>query len=264
MALKIGRVAVFALLIVFVLVVTTIPTIQCDCGCGNKLNRDATNDRYASTPYSDDALDVCYLDADGQRVCKPSVEGGSEMQRLIRDEIHRNMALIPDTPNARIGTDRPIFRDDHESPHRIVNVPAFYIDRYEVSNDEFAAFVAAKSYETDAEHFGDSFLFKSEMSDEQQAAYEDSRVVGAVWWYKVRNVTWQNPLGPGSNLDDGLMEHPVVHVSWRDAQAYCRWAGKRLPTEAEWETACRGGKKDKLYPWGNKLMPQDKHWYVFQ
>lgn len=63
-------------------------------------------------------------------------------------------------------------------------------------------------------------------------------------------------------LSADRLAHPVVHVSWKDARSYCRWAGKRLPSEAEWETACRGGKKDKLFPWGNKLQPFDEHWLV--
>lgn len=77
-------------------------------------------------------------------------------------------------------------------------------------------------------------------------------------WYKIKGASWKNPEGPESNIDDRLT-HPVIHVSWKDAVNYCQWKNKRLPSEAEYEAACRGGKRGKLFPWGNKLMPKDEH-----
>lgn len=180
--------------------------------------------------------------------------------------------------NVTMGTDQPIFKEDHESPVTSYVIADYYLDQFEVSNRQFSHFVEATNYETDAEKFGDSFVFKGQISDETQLKYKDYRVVNALWWYKIENANWRHPNGAHSSIDGkhsqfwtnkmqtcfgqftDKWDHPVVHVSWRDAVEYCKWSGKRLPTEVEWETACRGGRKDKLFPWGNKLNPRGEHW----
>jgi len=168
------------------------------------------------------------------------------------------MSLIPGG-TVTVGTNEPIFEEDNEGPEREVEVTKFYLDKFAVSNSDFKEFITKTGYVTEAEKFGDSFVFKSLLSKEVQDEYVDFRVLKAPWWYKVKGVSWKSPEGPGSTIDDRL-NHPVVHVSWNDAKSYCVWKSKRLPTENEWEKACRGGKKRKLFPWGNKLMPNDKHW----
>ncbi|GLV38750.1 uncharacterized protein CBL_05749 [Carabus blaptoides fortunei] len=132
-------------------------------------------------------------------------------------------------------------------------------DKYEVSNQKFTEFIIKTGYKTEAEIFGDSFVFEKLVSDEEKEKYKDFRAVSAPWWIKMEGVNWMKPEGPNSDIKS-RMNHPVVHVSWNDAVKYCEYLNKRLPTEAEWEMACRGGLKQKLYPWGNKLMPKDQHW----
>lgn len=85
------------------------------------------------------------------------------------------------------------------------------------------------------------------------------QVQGAPWWVPVDGADWRHPYGVDSSIDK-IMDHPVLHVSWNDAVAYCKWMDKRLPTEAEWEYACRAEKVGRLFPWGNKVNPKDKHW----
>jgi sulfatase modifying factor 1 len=151
--------------------------------------------------------------------------------------------------------DEHAYPDDGEGPVRRVLVDPIRIDRHAVSNQRFAAFIEATAYVTDAERFGWSFVFGGLLPDE----FPDTRgAVQAPWWRQVYGASWRAPDGPHSSLDDRL-DHPVVHVSWHDAGAFCRWSGVRLPTETEWEFAARGGLVQKRFPWGDELEPGGEH-----
>lgn len=153
-----------------------------------------------------------------------------------------------------MGTDdKEGFPADGEGPVRSVRVDPFYIDKHAVTNDEFAHFVRETGYATEAERFGWSFVFHTFVPP-RIAATVRSAAQQTPWWWPVEGAYWRHPEGPYTGIRN-RKDHPVIHISWNDALAYCQWAGKRLPTETEWEYAARGGLEQAKYPWGDEFTP---------
>ncbi len=149
-----------------------------------------------------------------------------------------------------------------EAPLARVRVDSFLIDETPVTNAQFAAFVAATGHVTQAEIAPDPKDYPGMLPGMDRAGslvFRKSAVpIGtddpSQWWDFAFGADWRHPYGPESSLD-GLEDHPVVHVAWGDAAAYAQWAGKALPTEAEWEFAARGGLEGREYAWGDELAP---------
>ncbi|WP_350309858.1 MULTISPECIES: formylglycine-generating enzyme family protein [unclassified Arthrobacter] len=148
------------------------------------------------------------------------------------------------------------YPEDGETPVHEVYLNAFRVDKTAITNSQFAAFIHSTGYRTEAEQYGSSAVFHllSTATGEEILGAAS----GAPWWLNIRGADWAHPTGPASDWQD-IPNHPAVHVSHTDALAYCRWAGRRLPTEAEWEFAARGGLEGMRYAWGNDLTPDSEH-----
>lgn len=146
------------------------------------------------------------------------------------------------------------FAYDYESPRTKVTVDPFYIDETTVTNSEFSLFVKETGYVTEAEKIGWSYVFRYFLDTEKFPI----EIYKTPWWIAVEGASWRNPEGPNSSISQRL-DHPVVHVTRNDAVAYCQWAGKRLPTEAEWEIAAQGGTNNEHYYWGDSLELDGEH-----
>jgi formylglycine-generating enzyme len=175
-----------------------------------------------------------------------------------------NMVKIPAGSFSMGGDDKNAKMD--ELPKHTVTISSFWLDSTPVTNADFEKFVNATQYITTAEKTPDWELLKQQLPPNTPKPDATLLVPSSLvftppkhavslnniqqWWSWIPNTNWQHPTGPNSNIK-GLANHPVVHISWDDATAYCQWQHKRLPTEAEWEWAARGGLINKIYPWGN-------------
>ncbi len=196
---------------------------------------------------------------------------------IAPDKTPAGMVWIPGGSFLMGGQDElaPVKRD--ELPVHAVELDGFWIDATEVTNAEFARFVAATGYTTYAERYHTREEYAGQVPDLSLIQEQDLQpgsicfnpnfdassidTSDPLWaynvWKIVHGADWRHPHGPDSSIDE-IMDHPVVHVNFEDVQAYCRWAGKRLPTEAEWEYAARGGRAGESYPWGNERNPDGK------
>jgi sulfatase modifying factor 1 len=195
----------------------------------------------------------------------------TELPTVTSVKGHKGMVWIKPGTFAMGADNKQGYPDEY--PKHQTTVHGFWMDATEVTNAEFAKFVKATGYVTTAERKPDWSELKKQLPPGTPKPADNLLVAASLvfdppkeavdlndysqWWTWKKGASWRHPQGPGSSIK-GKEKYPVVHVSWFDAAAYCRWAGKRLPTEAEWEWAARGGLQNKIYPWGDEPVDQGK------
>lgn len=201
----------------------------------------------------------------------PGLSGSTMSTKSIGDHSHKGMVWIKAGTFGMGGDNKQAAPDEY--PKHKVTVKGFWMDATEVTNAQFAKFVKATGYVTTAERKPDWEELKKQVPPGTPKPDESLLVPASLifnqpshpvnlndysqWWSWEKGADWKHPHGPGSNIN-GKDNYPVVHISWYDAVAYCKWAGKRLPTEAEWEWAARGGLNNNIYPWGNEPVDAGK------
>lgn len=208
---------------------------------------------------------------------KPSKKTSSSEYKLLTDigfngdTSTTGMVYIPNGTFMMGGDNDQASKDEY--PKHKATVDAFWMDEHEVTNAQFAKFVEHTGYITTAEQKPDWEQLKKQLPPGTPKPDESQLVPASLvfappsqkidlndysqWWSWVPGASWKHPEGPASDIK-GKLNYPVVHVSWDDAMAYCKWAGKRLPTETEWEFAARGGLINNIYPWGNEHVNKGK------
>lgn len=212
-------------------------------------------------------------DSSSLACCQQNMPSRFEVPNSSRPIVKRNkpskegMVWIP-AGEFMMGGDDQWSKED-EFPKHKVKLSGFYMDKTPVTNQQFKQFIDATNYITTAEQVPDWEFIKTQLPEgtpkPHDSLLQPSSLVFSppnqpvqlnnhlVWWSWVQGANWKHPKGPDSNIDE-LSNHPVVHVTHNDALAYAKWSGKRLPTEAEFEYASRGGLVDNIYPWGNELI----------
>ena len=199
--------------------------------------------------------------------CERSIKERSTQSPI---SIESKMVLIPGGKYFMGSSGQEAY--SNEMPIHEVQIDSFYIDIHEVTNLEFSNFIKETGYITTAEKIIDWEEMKNQLPPSTSKPPDSLLAPGSLvfrkskipiplndesqWWKWERGSSWKAPQGKESSIEN-IMNHPVVHVSWEDATAYAEWAGKRLPTEAEWEWAARGSKKNVLYPWGNESINKE-------